>query len=55
VQEIGLDEFVTKTEGEVSGLNYEKMVTLAFGLIQRQEKQINDLTARIAALESAGA
>jgi hypothetical protein len=51
VQEIGLDEFVTKVEGEVSGLNYEKMVTLAFGLIQRQQKQIDDLTTRLNALE----
>jgi hypothetical protein len=47
VQEIGLDEFVTKTEGEVSGLNYEKMVTLAFGLIQRQEKAIQELKSEL--------
>ena len=51
VQEIGLDEFVTKVEGEVSGLNYEKMVTLAFGLIQKQQKQIENLTNRLNALE----
>jgi len=52
VNEIGLDEFVTKVEGEISGLNYEKMVTLAFGLIQRQEKAIQELSAKVAALEN---
>jgi len=53
VKEIGLEEFVTYAEGEISGLNYEKMVTLAFGLIQRQNKTIQELTDRITALESA--
>jgi hypothetical protein len=59
VAEVGLDEFVTRFEGEISGLNYEKMVTLAFGLLQRQNKSIQEqqaliqtLTARVAALES---
>jgi hypothetical protein len=59
VNEIGLDEFVTRVEGEISGLNYEKMVTLAIGLAQRQAKentalvaQITALSQRLAALES---
>ena len=52
VNEIGFDEFVTRAEGEISGLNYEKMVTLAFGLIQRQEKVIKQLEAKVTALES---
>ena len=52
VNEIGFDEFVTRAEGEISGLNYEKMVTLAFGLIQRQEKAIKQLEAKVTALES---
>jgi hypothetical protein len=52
VAEIGLDEFVTRFEGEISGLNYEKMVTLAFGLIQRQQAMIETLKDRIAALEA---
>jgi hypothetical protein len=52
VNEIGLDEFVTRVEGEISGLNYEKMVTLAIGLIQRQAAELQSLRARVAALES---
>jgi hypothetical protein len=52
VSEAGLDEFVTKAENEISGLNYEKMVTLAFGLIQRQQKTIDDLTQAVAALQA---
>jgi hypothetical protein len=59
VNEIGLDEFVTRVEGEISGLNYEKMVTLAIGLAQRQAKENANLVAelqsvrqRLAALES---
>ena len=50
VNEIGLDEFVTKVEGEISGLNYEKMVTLAIGLAQRQAKENANLVAQVAAL-----
>lgn len=52
VSEIGLDEFVTKIDDEISGLNYEKMVTLAFGLIQRQAKKIDDLTQTVADLQA---
>lgn len=59
VNEIGLDEFVTKVEGEISGLAYDKMVTLAIGLAQRQAKENANLVAelqsvrqRVAALES---
>ena len=50
VNEIGLDEFVTRVEGEISGLNYEKMVTLAIGLAQRQAKENANLVAQVAAL-----
>jgi hypothetical protein len=59
VNEIGLDEFVTRVEGEISGLAYDKMVTLAIGLAQRQAKEIANLVAelqsvrqRLAALEA---
>ena len=52
VNEIGLDEFVTRVEGEISGLNYEKMVTLAIGLAQRQDAELQSLRKRLAALES---
>jgi hypothetical protein len=52
VNEVGLNEFVTKVDGEISGLNYEKMVVLAMGLIQRQQKTIDDLQSRISILEN---
>lgn len=50
VNEIGLDEFVTRYEGEISGLAYDKMVTLAIGLAQRQAKENANLVAQVAAL-----
>ena len=52
VKEIGLEEFVTYADGQISGLNYEKMVTLAFGLIQRQQKTIESLESRLSILEN---
>jgi hypothetical protein len=52
VNEIGLDEFVTKVDGEISGLAYDKMVTLAIGLAQRQAIELQSLRKRLAALES---
>ena len=52
VNDIGLDEFVTKVDGEISGLNYEKMITLAIGLIQRQDKAIQEQQALILTLQA---
>jgi len=59
VNEIGLDEFVTRYEGEITGLAYDKMVTLAIGLAQRQAKEnanlvaeLQSVRARLATLES---
>lgn len=53
VHEAGLTEFVQYAEdGTPDALAYGNMVSLAFKAIQEQQALINDLTARIAALEA---
>lgn len=52
VDAAGLPQFVEyDKEGRPDAVMYSQMVTLAFGAIQEQQKQIADLTKRVAVLE----
>jgi len=54
VDEAGLTEFVTYTEdGSPDALAYGQMVSLAFKAIQEQQAMIDELKAKVAALEAA--
>ena len=50
--EIGLDELVSKVDGEINGLDYQKVTVFCIGLIQRQAKKIDELTQAVADLQA---
>jgi hypothetical protein len=47
VEEIGLSELVSKVEGEITGLDYQKLTVFCIGLIQRHDKAIQELKAEL--------
>ena len=50
--EIGLDELVSKVDGDINGLDYQKVTVFCIGLIQRQAKKIDELTQAVADLQA---
>jgi hypothetical protein len=51
--DIGLDIFVIRNDGEVESIAYDRLTAALIPLMQRQQQQIDALTARLDALEAA--
>ena len=52
VAEVYPDLVTHSAEGEIQGVQYDKLITMLLNEFQQQQKHIADLTARLEALEA---